>query len=87
MKSNCEYHDNGCWVRPCEHGKGNCALYAQTKEYNRIHKLGLSPAEIAIAMLENHHYDKFQEEVVLLSMGLMTQGRKINWLEVMDDTE
>lgn len=82
MNSNCEYHDDGCWVRPCEHKKENCALYLDTEQYNAKHQLHITPCERAVAMLENHHYDQFQEAVVLVSMGLLAEGRKTNWLEV-----
>ena len=70
MKSNCEFRNNGCWVRPCRHPKEFCGLYHLTQQYNEVYQQDLCPTEVIIKKLENHHYSDLEEAVIVKALGL-----------------
>jgi len=41
-----------------------------TKQYNETHFLDLSPTEVIIRKLENHHYTELEEVVICKALGL-----------------
>ena len=71
--TNCEYYPSDC-IPNCRHQREQCALYALTQEYNKAHKLNITPIEVLIAKIENKHFSDLEKIVILKALGL-TNGK------------